>query len=68
MFRIGGKQRSRVKAVLCECDIYKPQEIDICGKFRKKEAKLVKNCRRARAHKPDNQFSLALYHLCIIRF
>ena len=35
LFRIGGKQRSRVKAVLCKYD-NKPQEIDRCGKFRRK--------------------------------
>ena len=35
LFRIGGKQRSRVKAVLCKYDI-QPQEIDRCGKFRRK--------------------------------
>ena len=38
-FVSGGKQESRVKAVLCKCDIYKPQEIDRCGKFRRKRGK-----------------------------
>ena len=35
LFRIGGKQRNRVKAGYVNM-IYKPQEIDRCGKFRRK--------------------------------
>ena len=37
LIRIGGKQRSRVKALLCKYMIYKHQEIDRCGKFRRKK-------------------------------